>query len=307
MDTRKRIVGFDRPFDHASLEEFIREMCARYDFIDISSLSQSILGKSIPTITIGRGKHSVLYVGAHHGAEWITSALLARFINELCEEYKNGAKMFGISLDLILEARRIIIIPMLNPDGVDYSIHGPKSDHVLYSRLFRMNGCSSDFSRWQANARGVDLNHNYDSGFKEYKNVERALGISGGARSKYSGEAPESEPETSALCNLIRFHLPKAVITLHSQGEEIYYTSGGLLAPASLKIGSILSRLTGYKLASPEGTAAYGGLTDWFIECFNKPSFTLECGRGENPLPLSDLSDIYFDLRQALFTFPTLI
>lgn len=307
MDTRKRIIGFDCPFDHASLEEFIREICARYDFIELSSLTQSILGKSIPTISLGRGKRCVLYVGAHHGAEWITAALLARFINEFCEEYKRGGKMFGISLDLLFETRKILIVPMLNPDGADYSIHGPKSDHVLYSRLFRMNGCSSDFKRWQANARGVDLNHNYDSGFKAYKEIERSLGISGGARSRFSGESPESEPETSALCNLIRFHLPEAVLTLHSQGEEIYYTSGGTVAPSSLKMGKIISKSTGYRLASPEGAAAYGGLTDWFIECFNKPSFTLECGLGENPLPISDLPRIYSDLRETFFTFPLLI
>ena len=39
-------------------------------------------------------------------------------------------------------------------------------------RGLKYNQQSDDFSHWQANARGVDLNHNYDSGFYEYKKIE---------------------------------------------------------------------------------------------------------------------------------------
>ena len=54
----------------------------------------------------------------------------------------------------------------------------------------------------------------------------------------------------------------------------------------------ICSSFNNYKIALPSGTAKYGGFTDWFIEEFNKPSFTLECGLGENPLPFSDFNKI---------------
>lgn len=306
MDKSKRIIEFNTYFDHSSLEEFVTEISLRYDFIDISNLTHSILGRGIPIITLGRGERSVLYIGAHHGTEWITSLILSRFINEYCEEYVRDGKIFGISTRFIDMTRKIFIIPMLNPDGVEYSIHGVREDQIMYSRLSRMNG-GSDFSHWQANARGVDLNHNYNSGFDAYKKLERELGILSGAPSKFSGESPESEPETSALCNFVRFQAPEAVITLHSQGKEIYYTSGAKCARNSLKIGNIISRLSGYKLSIPEGTAAYGGFTDWFIEEFDRPSFTVECGLGENPLPLSDMPSIYSDLRETLFTFPMLI
>ena len=307
MDKSKKIIGFDGFFDHASLEDAVKELTYRYDFIDVSTLAYSILGKSIPLITLGKGEKSVLYIGSHHGMEWISSAILIRFINEYCEEYKRGGQIFGISTRFLNEARKIYIVPMLNPDGVEYSIHGVCRDHILYDRLVKMNDGCEDFTKWQANARGVDLNHNYNSGFEEYKLLERELGIFGGARSKFSGENSESEPETSALCNFVRFQAPEMVITLHSQGEEIYYTSGERCAPNSLSVGQIISRMTGYKLSKPEGTAAYGGFTDWFIEEFNKPSFTLECGKGENPLPFSDFDDIYMRLRKMLFVAPTLI
>ena len=195
---------------------------------------------------------------------------------------------------------------MLNPDGIEYSIHGVSSNNILKDRLEKINHCR-DFTYWQANARGVDLNHNYNSGFNEYKIIEQKLNIHNGAATKYSGNYPESEPETQAICNFVRFQQPELAISLHTQGEEIYYTSGGYFCPNSLSIAKTISRLTGYKISFPEGSAKYGGCTDWFIEEFDKPSFTIECGLGKNPLPYSDFNKIYSKLKRALFTIPILI
>ncbi|MBQ6893575.1 MAG: hypothetical protein IJN48_05150, partial [Clostridia bacterium] len=205
----------------------------------------------------------------------------------------------------ILKTRSLCVIPMLNPDGVDISANGVPSDSLWQSRLVKMNG-SDDFTLWQANARGVDLNHNYDVDFEEYKKLEPTLGIYGGCASKYSGEAPESEPETGALCNYLRFNKPTALMTLHSQGREIYYTSGDKSLKTSGHVASKLAELTGYKLKSPTGSAAYGGLTDFCIQKLGIPAFTIECGKGKNPLPKGDLPLIYSDLKKALFIFPSL-
>jgi g-D-glutamyl-meso-diaminopimelate peptidase len=77
---------------------------------------------------------------------------------------------------------------MLNPDGVDLQIKGIEAGGILSERLLKMNG-REDFSHWQANARGVDLNHNYDAGFHEYKKLEKENDICAGA-TRYSGEYP---------------------------------------------------------------------------------------------------------------------
>ena len=139
--------------------------------------------------------------------------------------------------------------------------------------------------------------------------LERREGITGGAPTRYSGETPESEPEVGYLCNYLRFNREKihAILTLHTQGEEIYYTSGGKTAPRSDSIAKALSRLCGYRLSVPEGLAAYGGLTDWCIRSLGIPSFTVECGKGENPLPLENYFCIYATLRQMLFEAPLLL
>ena len=296
---------FFQYFDHNNLEKLLMEYKNQYEFLDVGTLGNSILGKNISRITIGKGKKSVIYIGAHHGMEWITSALLMQFIHDFCEEYQKGTNIFDVSTRVLFETRKIHIVPMLNPDGIDYAIHGINENNIMYNRLIKMNG-KTDFSHWQANARGVDLNHNYNAGFSEYKIIEHKENISCG-ETKYSGEYSESEPETRALCNFVRFERPELALTLHTQGEEIYYTSGEKSTNTSLTIAKTLSRLTNYKISFPSGTAKYGGFTDWFIEEFDKPSFTLECGLGENPLPFSDFDKIYSAIKRSLFIAPILI
>ena len=210
-----------------------------------------------------------------------------------------------MNLSYLSDAYTLYIIPMLNPDGVEISANGLDKDSLWYDRICKLNG-SDDFSLWQANARGVDLNHNYDVDFEAYKEIEKSIGIFSGCASKYSGESPESEPETGAFCNYLRFNEPAAVLTLHTQGREIYYTSGGQTLKGSYAAASKLAELTGYKLREPSGSAAYGGLTDYCIKKLSVPSFTFECGKGKNPLPKGDLPLIYSELRKALFTFPSL-
>ncbi len=300
------IVPLDGDVDHAIVGEFIDEMCRRYDFVERVIVGNSIRGRELYCVKLGRRDAApILYIGAHHGMERLTSALLLRFINEYCESYRADGRMYGMSMRYLFSERCIYILPMLNPDGVEISLHGADRESPLYERLIKMNG-GDDFTHWQANERGVDLNHNYDAGFAEYKLLEHRLGICGGA-TKYSGEYAESEPETASLCRLVRTVEPRLVLALHTQGEEIFYTSGGMCPPPSRRVGRIISELTGYEMAEPDGTAAYGGFTDWFVAEYARPCFTLECGRGKNPLPKDEFFPIYSRLREMFFRAPVLV
>ncbi len=296
------------PLDHAALLDCLFALEAHYKLPRVSYLGRSILGKEIPLLSMGHGSRTVLYVGAHHGMEWMSSAWLLRFIAELCRYYESGGRVGKTSVRTLLDTHTLVFVPMLNPDGVGYQIHGVDPDNPLSERLTGMLGEEPDFTHWQANARGVDLNHNYNADFSHYKALEAQNGITGGCPSRYSGEAPESEPEVHALCNWIRFQQNlRGVMTLHTQGEEIYYKSGGVCPHGAEAVARRLSALCGYRLSEAEGLASYGGLTDWCIRELQIPSFTLECGRGENPLPESSFLPVYTSLRQVLFSFPTLL
>ncbi len=303
----KSILTYDSPMDWTKLTDTVEALSQAYPFLTVTELGKSILGRSIPCMRLGCGTRSVLYVGAHHGMEWITSVILLRFVNEFCQAAADGKTRFQLSLPVLLEQYTLTVIPMLNPDGVEYQIHGVVDDNPLFARALSMNGGSSDFSRWQANARGVDLNHNYDAGFREYKQLEAEQAIPCGAPTRYSGQEPESEPEVRALCDYVQFQKDlRLVLTLHTQGEEIFYKSQGSFVSGTYPAISKLAELTGYRLSEAEGLAAYGGLTDWCLQKLGIPALTLECGKGENPLPLSDCHSIYSRLRHGLFVAPTL-
>ena len=304
-ELQKRM-GTGAPTDYGVLMESVHGLCARYPAISFNYLGNSILGRGIPLLSIGTGDRHVLYVGAHHGMEGITASLLLRFIAELCDWNERQAERERLSPQMYFKAHTLHIVPMLNPDGVEYQQHGVEENNPLCMRAIGMNGGSRNFSRWQANARGVDLNHNYDADFDAYKHLAAREGIESGAPTRFAGEYAESEPEVASLCNLIRFDEQICgVITLHTQGEEIF--CGRRFDARTSAIAHRLARLCGYRLSTAVGLASMSGLTDWCNEIMDISAFTLECGKGKNPLPPTDAPRIYTTIRRALLLFPTLL
>ena len=287
------------PFDHARLIGSLHTLTEKYPFCELSYLGTSVLDRPLPMITLGEGKRKVLYVGTHHGMEWITSVLLTKFLYDICETLDRDGYVGHLHCKSIFRTHTLYVLPMLNPDGTEYQIHGVSSDNPLRERLLDMNG---------GNARGVDLNHNYDAGFEAYQENEPLLAYSNGAPTKYCGPSPESEPEVHALCNFIRYHSDlRGVMSLHTQGREIIFPEAQTKTGKCVQIAKRLQRITSYNLSCPEGSAAYGGLTDWCSSQMSIPAFTFECGIGRNPLPLASHVPLYHELREALFTFPILL
>ena len=83
-------------------------------------------------------------------------------------------------------------------------------------------------------------------------------------------------------------------------GEEIFYEYDHIPVPQGEEIAQTLSKLSGYQLVKNAGLYSHGGLKDWFIKEFHRPGFTVEIGKGENPLPLSDLDPIYQKIRRMM-------
>ncbi len=297
-----------KEFDHRELLNELQDLAEKHDILKLSYIGKSILDREIPIITLGdeAAKKGVLYVATHHASESICTNVLLSFIKEYINAYYNFNQICSINVRYLFKLRKIYIVPMLNPDGVEYRLHGIDSENPIKERVIAYNS-GEDFQKWNSNARGVDLNHNYNAYFEEYKIYEKANDITPG-KTKFSGEFPESEPETQALTSFIRYFNNEinGILTLHTQGEEIYYKSKGKMPKNTEVIARHVSRMCSYPLCEAEGSASYGGLTDWYIKEFDKPSYTLECGRGENPLDISQAGSIYARLRELFFTFPIL-
>ncbi len=284
------VYGFD------SLRADLDRLRRAHKCLDVFAIGRSVLRQELYCAKWGEGDVKVLLAGAFHGMEWLTSALLMRFLKDVCEGYDADGALCGTEVSKLHQAATFYVIPMVNPDGVEVATHGltRRIPSVYADRLVRYNGGSRAFAtRWQANARGVDLNHNYDAGFEAGKQAERELGITGPNHTRYSGERPESEPETLAMVRFTRELSPHVVLAYHSQGEVIYWDYAGKATAHAHRIAKRFARLTGYSLEEADGMASYSGYKDWVIEELGVPAYTVEVGLGENPLPPQQLPEIY--------------
>lgn len=288
----------DKIPDEQNRKEILTSLHRRYPFVNIGTLSRSLCKRDINYIQIGNARNQVLFAGAFHGMEWITCSLLLCFAKNVCAAVQERTEISDIKIGEFLKKRGLFIIPCINPDGVEISLYGAAAAGD-YKDIVE-TASRSDTSSWQANARGVDINHNFDAGWQELHALERASNIFSPAPTRYGGEKPESEPETRALTTICKFINISHVLAFHSQGEEIYWRYGDDTPEKSALMAKIMSVSSGYKVASPSGLAVGGGFKDWFIEKRKRPGFTIEIGKGKNPLPLKDLSDIYATLEELM-------
>ena len=275
-----------------------------YDFIKLIRVGKSVLKREIYGIGIGDLKNAVLLAGAFHAQEWLTASLLVKFAEDICAHYIKSEEFVGVNLNKILSERGIIIVPMVNPDGVEIALSSAKSAGHLCGFVEDTMKLSDE--SWQANARGVDINHNFDAGFDTLRRMESELGIVGPMPRKYGGRSPHSEPESKAMVNLCSCFDIKMVFAYHSQGEEIFWEYGGNTPKSARVIASALAASCGYKISSPVGTASHGGFKDWFIEKTGRCGFTIEIGRGVNPLPIEELEPLYARLVEMMTLSVTL-
>ncbi len=271
-------------YDYESLTRDLRALECDYREISRTNIGASVEGRGIYCIKIGTGSRRVLLNGAHHGLEFLTAAFLMRFTRETAAALHTGTPMLGFNIRALLNKVTLYIVPMVNPDGVDIAVNGIDITNPYHRRLIAKVGIHR-FSRiWQANVRGVDLNHNYNAAWQRGEAP---------SATRFGGEYPESEPEVRAVTNLVRTVGFDMMTAFHSQGGEIYYDFDGIVPPQAEPIANAMAHASGYVLAHPTGTAAYGGCKDWFIKECGKPAFTVEMGHGKNPLPYESLGEIY--------------
>lgn len=288
------VVSTDVSYTYAVLTRNIQGLKARYPFLQVGSAGRSVLGKTLYSLRLGTGPNHVLFNAAHHALEWITSPLLMKFTEEFLKAYAKNGMMGGYSPRRIWSESSIFLVPMVNPDGVDLVLNGLQPENPNYRNLLRWNGGSPDFSQdWQANNRGVDLNHNYNAAWQLSKDAEEQYGITGPGPTRYSGPYPESEPETQAMVRFTRSRDPRLVIAYHTQGRVIYWNFQDMAPPEAEEIGRRMAEISGYTLGETIGIASYAGYKDWFIQDFRRPGYTVEVGLGKNPLPISQFNEIY--------------
>ena len=271
------------------------------NLMSVNVIGQSLDNRDIYEVVIGNpdsDKHILIQAGIH-AREQLPPLLVMKQLELALYSCRRGSYN-GRPVSELLNHAALHFIPMSNPDGIALSQFGMSAirseelrDNILhcYENDLCMGRTSSGLEQylihWKANARGVDLNNNFDAGWEQMEQLE-APSYAG-----YKGTAPFTEPETQALLNLVNQREWAATVSYHAMGNLIYWdfpVNGQ--RDSSRHLGNLMAAATGYRMSlSPD---SYGGFKDWMQSSeHSAPSVTLEVGIGTCPLPISDFLVIW--------------
>ena len=251
--------------------------------VTTANIGLSELGRKIPVIRLGNidAKYHVLMQGAMHGREHFTAWLLMALADISLSQ--------GYTQEVCYH-----IIPMSNPDGVCISQSGTldaMQDKIYETDLidgYTTYDPVTYAQQWKANAMGIDLNRNFESGWDV--SLERPDPSS----EKYRGEKAFSAAESRALRDYTKQYPFNATISVHSHGSVIYYQYGSKQPVNDLSYSLALAAqaVTGYTPITYDGTTG-AGYKDWAMDALGIPSLTLEIGCYNTPLAQQDIYNTF--------------
>ena len=251
------------------------------------NIGKTHLNNNILCFVVGNknSKNKILLQGGIHAREYITSFLLIKLIKYL--------KLFYFDACLY-------IIPLVNVDGA----------FICCNKLNKINNkeISSFFNNLdknliKCNARGVDLNTNFDALWgKGEQNI-----LAGPSYKNFIGFIVNSENEVKSLVNLTKILKPKITISYHSKGEVFYWGFENSLKYnkkylfIEKKCIKIIKKTTKYKPIFTKNSC--GGYKDWCIKVLHIPSFTIEVGNDKlnHPITHKYLKSIFDKNKELVF------
>ncbi len=260
-------------FDYAQLRRTVYEYKGKYPFAGYCVCARSWSGRAIFALSLGTRQSPAVIVAGIKGGEVTSTRVLLRLFERLCQCAEDKKEIAGIRISEVFKEKGVVIVPCVNPDGMEISLCGAVAAGSYAGLVERV---CSDTSQWRANARGVDLNLNFSSGFACSKKAAECCGYTAPGPYFYAGKVPESEPETRAISRLCRSRDVRHTLTLESGAGYIYAPACEEGAERAEMMTRILELSSGVKrLKEQPGPLVRHGFADWFVEKYKKPSFVL--------------------------------
>lgn len=293
------IIKTDKNYTYEILKNDLLFLNYEYELFKINYVGKTTLGEKIAYIKLGTGNKKLFINASHHANEWMTSLITMMFIERYLKLYKNKENYKGRNINDLWNRTSIYIVPMVNPDGVNLCLKDKKVlNDDRYKEVWKKY--VNNLDSWKANIRGVDINLNYPAGWKQAVKNKKKKGIISPGPRDYPGPNAVSEIETKNIINFNKIFNFDMTISLHSQGEEIYWNYLNKKIDRAYEIGKKMEKVSGYKLTEPSFYSSFAGYKDWFIQEYNKPGYTIEIGKGEEgkSLPLNMAEKIYNDIEE---------
>lgn len=234
-------------------------------------------------------KPGLLLVCGAHAREWVNPLIAIEFAEQLLRNYSPGSLDSDIGrINKIVEQGDVFIVPVMNPDGLNYSYH---NDDLGWRKNRAPNASFPT-------CPGVDNNRNYDIYFG-------SSGSSASACSNtYHGTTAFSEYENQNIRYILETY-PNILIGVdsHSRGEKIFRptsSGGGYITslPVALEDEAIYADLEAAAVAAIESvsgttyltgtTSNHAGTSDEFLFFAHRVfGFDFECAQSFQP-PITD-------------------
>lgn len=287
------IVNEEEVYSYNVLVEDIEQLKSYYPaLIEYKVIGETHFGRNIFAVKLGNGPSSLFINSSHHAREWMTTSLVMEMIEKYAANYYSNGEIDGYSVREILNSTSIWFVPMVNPDGVTLQQEGlaafPKEFHT---DLIEMNDGSTNFTRWKANALGIDLNRQYPADWESESDVLSP------SWEGYKGERPFQSKETIAIRDFTLEIDPEIAVAYHSSGRILfwYFYNRPEHSFRDYQLAKEFAEITGYRLIDTTVEPSGKGFSDWFIQEFGRPAFTPEIGEyvEDQPVPLEEFQEIW--------------
>ena len=275
-------------YSYTDMEKDIKQLQQKYpDYIHVNIIGTTVDNRNIYDVVLGNAEAEkcVVFQASIHAREYMTSQLVMKQIEYYLDNYNK--KYDGKTYKEIFDKVCVHVVAMSNPDGVTISQNGFSGirSKALRKKLKKMRGASYT-TIWKANARGVDLNRQFDYRFKYVRKWKK------GSYALYGGQKPVSENETKALVKLVDDVKPKAVVNYHAMGNVIYCRYGGpkKVQKKVYKLAGKIRSLTGYYYM---GLDQSPGFANWLVCKKGVPSCTVEIGTHTTPVPIKQWKTVW--------------
>jgi carboxypeptidase T len=265
-----------RSLDYAGYEDVataLEAIAAEHpSFARLETLGTTFEGRGILALRLCAGSGpAALVMGGHHAREPASAEIALSVAEALAGGYETNG-----SVRWLLDNREIWIVPMVNPDGIEYVLGSGDTEWRKNRRPIDANGDGT------SDGVGVDLNRNYGHRWGEGNTVHDP------ASQEYCGTGPFSEAETKAIRMLAEREDFSVSVSFHSYGNVVYYPwNNGLDTSTNATLESLASEVAernGY--ISMEGNTAYsthGDSDDWLYANMSAAPVTIEIGAGFLP------------------------
>ena len=290
------VVFTDLPYSAFLTACVLEGLTLRYPFLAKFEIGRSVSGRRIEAIRMGAGALRVGINASHHANEWITTPLTLLFLERYAGAFSENGVIGGVSARELYDSTTLTLVPLVNPDGVDLVTGAIGEGDSFYESARALSAFYPSIpfpNGWKANLSGIDLNLGYPAGWENARAIKFAQGFTRPGPRDYVGTRPLEAPEDRAMYELTRQERFDRAIAYHTQGGEIYWEYRGFAPQGSFALANRFAEASGYTVADVPYNSSFAGYKDWVIDSLKANAFTIEAGRGENPLPIEQLPALY--------------